>query len=279
MHDTVASTTALLTARARARHQLIDEPKVFDDPVAVRIVGDAEAALQSRDIMSTMGRAALVARSRVAEDELHAAVERGVRQYVVLGAGLDTFAYRNPYPASQLRVFEVDHPATQQWKRQLLRERGIAVPPSLRFVPVNFVSQPLENALQQAGVRPDLPAWFSWLGVSMYLTPADAMRTLQVAGRFPPGSGIVFDLLYRPARWNWPGRLMLHLLSRRYAALGEPWIGFHDPAVLVERLRAMGFGEVRHLTRRELNRRLFAGRSDGLKIRAERMGGIVVARV
>lgn len=285
MHDTQASATALLTARARARHQLIDEPKVFDDPVAVRIVGDEEAAAlrdapaSSHDIMATVGRAALVARSRVAEDLLHEAVARGVSQYVVLGAGLDTFAYRNPYAVTQLRVFEVDHPATQQWKQQLLRKRHIPVPPSLRFVPVDFVSQPLGPALHGAGVRPDQAAWFSWLGVSMYLSPDDTMATLRTIAAFPRGSGVVFDVLYRPAAWDWPSHLMLQLLSRRYGQMGEPWIGFHDPDELVARLNAMGFRQVRLISRRELNERLFAGRSDGLRIRAERMGGIVVATV
>src|SRR5438874_2805580 len=145
------SATAHRVAMRRAAHQILDRPRVLDDPIALRIVGPrAEAAIRAdpRRCQSRLGRllrSFLVARSRVAEDALTMAVAAGVRQYVVLGAGLDTFAYRNPYPA--LRVFEVDNPATQAWKRRRLADAQIAVPDDVTFVALDFASESLPAAL------------------------------------------------------------------------------------------------------------------------------------
>ncbi len=154
MQEGKFSRTARRVAIRRAAHQLLDQPKVLDDPLALRIIG-TEAAEELRSnpkedhAFSRAFRAFMVARSRYAEDELARAVGHGVRQYVVLGAGLDTFAYRNPYPG--LRVFEVDHPATQAWKREQLQAAGIAIPPSLTFVPIDFEQQTLADGLGQSG--------------------------------------------------------------------------------------------------------------------------------
>ncbi len=284
MHEGQASRTALLTAKARACHQWMDYPKVFDDPLATKIVGDAamqeciRQPVQAQDLACTTGRAALAARSRVAEDALCAAVARGVAQYVVLGAGLDTFAYRNPFGES-LRVFEVDRPATQAWKREKLREARIAEPANLSFVPVDLATQSLPDRLRPAGFRADQPAFFGWLGVTMYLPPQAVRRTLGYIASLPRGSGVAFDFMYRPARWNLPMRLMLSVLSRRHARLGEPWIGLFEPGRLVADMAALGFSDPRHLTRAELNSSLFEGRDDELRICLERLGGLMVATV
>src|SRR6201999_3740107 len=174
MEQAVASRTALSVALRRAAHQIYDSPVVFADPVAVGILGAAYAEELRRTPLrpdrpfSTSLRAFLVARSRYAEDNLRRAVLNGVEQYVLLGAGLDTFAYRNPF--AQLRVFEVDHPATQQWKRHLLAEGAIEIPPQLTFVPVYFETQPLTEGLAHGAFDFDEPAFFSWLGVTPYLT-------------------------------------------------------------------------------------------------------------
>src|ERR1700677_1187889 len=168
MEQAIASRTALSVALRRAAHQLHDSPIVFNDPVAVPILGaDYEERLRRTPLrpdrpFSTALRAFLVARSRYAEDNLKRAVENGVKQYVLLGAGLDTFAYRNPHP--QLRVFEVDHPATQQWKRELLQRNLIAIPESLSFTPVDFESQTLAEQLRDANFDRATPAFFAWLG-------------------------------------------------------------------------------------------------------------------
>src|SRR5262245_12011930 len=170
------SSTAFRVAMRRAAHQILDRPLVLEDPIALRIVGSRRAeAIRAnpRRYDSSSGRALrlfLAARSRCAEDALARAVAEGVRQYVVLGAGLDTFAYRNSYPPGRLRVFEVDMPTTQAFKRDLLARTKIEAPASLTFVPVDFETQSLPEQLLAAGLREDEPAFFSWLGVTMYLT-------------------------------------------------------------------------------------------------------------
>ena len=145
MKENLPSGTAQRVAMRRAAHQLLDDPKVFDDPVALRIIDKESASALQADPhqfeatpLSPYLRAFVAARSRYAEDELALGVQRGVSQYVILGAGLDTFAYRNPYPEGVLRVFEVDHPATQTWKRARLEEMGIALPGDVTFAPVDF---------------------------------------------------------------------------------------------------------------------------------------------
>jgi methyltransferase (TIGR00027 family) len=147
-------------------------------------------------------RAFMAARSRYAEDQLARAVERSVKQYVVLGAGLDTFAYRNPYP--DLRVFEVDHPATQAWKRGRLQSAGIAVPQSLVFTSVDFERQTLAGRLEPSGFDPKLSAFFSWLGVTPYLTRESCMATLGYIAKLPAGTGIAFDFAVDPKWLGWP---------------------------------------------------------------------------
>src|SRR5664279_3830518 len=163
------SRTALRVALRRAAHQIHDSPLVFEDPVAIPILGATYADELRRTPVrddrpfSIALRAFIVARSRYAEDNLRHALAKGIRQYVLLGAGLDTFAYRNPYP--ELRVFEVDHPATQEWKRDLLQASGIPVPENLTYVPVNFEHESLDGELKAAGFDFRAPAYFAWLGV------------------------------------------------------------------------------------------------------------------
>src|ERR1700691_1610025 len=165
MEEGKFSRTARRVAIRRAAHQLLDEPRVLDDPLALRIIGfDAERALRSdpkeHHAFSRAFRAFMAARSRYAEDELARAVERGVTQYVVLGAGLDTFAYRNPLRSAGLHVFEVDHPATQEWKRARLDDAGIAVPDDMTFAAVDFERQSLDDGLVKAGFDKQQPAFF-----------------------------------------------------------------------------------------------------------------------
>jgi methyltransferase (TIGR00027 family) len=185
------SLTAQRVAMSRAAHQLFDEPKVLEDPLALRIIGPESAeVLRSERSRYAAGparhlRAFLIARSRLAEDTLADAVSRGVHQYVILGAGLDTFAYRNPHPASSLKVFEVDHPRTQAWKRGQLSSAAIAVPESLTFVPVDFETQTLADGLRCAGFRAEEPSFFSWLGVSMYLTREAVLSALGYVAALP----------------------------------------------------------------------------------------------
>jgi methyltransferase (TIGR00027 family) len=276
------SHTAYRVALSRAAHQLLDAPRVLDDEVALTILGaSAEDAIRAAPLRYNVPfarylRAFLVARSRVAEDALADAVHRGVRQYVVLGAGLDTFAYRNPHPPGLLKVFEVDHPATQAWKHQLLLAARIALPPALTFVAVDFESEQLQERLAGAGFRPDEPAFFSWLGVSMYLSRAAVMGTLAFVAGLPQGSGIVLDYAVPPSGLKLIRRLAVRALLKRVAAAGEPWKSFFEPRELADELRALGFVSIEDLGPEELNARFFRDRRDGL--RTGSLGRVISAR-
>jgi methyltransferase (TIGR00027 family) len=269
MQEGKFSRTARRVAIRRAAHQLLDHPRVLDDPLALRIIGsEAAEALRSdpkeNHAFSRAFRAFMVARSRYAEDELARAVAHGVRQYVVLGAGLDTFAYRNPHPG--LRVFEVDHPATQAWKRERLQAANIAIPPSLTFVPIDFEQQTLGDGLAHSGFNGPA-AFFSWLGVTPYLTREACMTTLSFIANLPAGSGVVFDFAVDPALLNAGQRQALDALSARVARYGEPFRLFFDPGKLQHELKGMGFHRTEFLQGKDLNARYFKERSDGLLVR------------
>ena len=265
------SRSALSVASLRAVHQLLDEPLVFPDPIALPLLGaSTEAALRDdpfslNDPLSRGLRGALVARSRFVEDELSRCVAAGVRQYLVVGAGLDTFAYRNPYRDEGLRVFEVDHPGTQQWKQQLLAESGIDVPASLTFVPADFERDDLGSALRQAGFHPDQAACVSWMGVTMYLTANAVAATLCTVAGFAPGSRLCFDYRLPVTMLNPVERVINEVIGQRVAALGEPWLSTFDPTQLQKQLLDLGFGSAESATPESLNARYFARRKDGLR--------------
>jgi methyltransferase (TIGR00027 family) len=209
----------------------------------------------------------LATRSRYAEDELHGAVRRGIRQYVVLGAGLDTFACRNPYVGDVLQVFEVDHPGTQSWKRRLLEETGIPIPPSLRFAPVDFETQTLEGGLRHAGFDAARGAFFSCLGVTPYLTSSAVASTLRFVASLPVGSGIVFDYMIPPVLLSPAERQAFDALARRVAQAGEPFQTFFDPPSLATSLKQeLGFGQIEDIEPEEMNDRYFRGRTDDLRV-------------
>ena len=281
--DDSPSRTAHGVALSRAAHQLFDLPRVFEDPVAVTIMGSKDiGALRAAESRfkhrySRYLRAFLVARSRLAEDALGEAVARGVRQYVVLGAGLDTFAYRNPHAATGLRVFEVDHPATQEWKRRLISQAHLKPPGSLIYVPVNFESEQLAERLVANGFRADEPAFFSWLGVTMYLSQEAIQETLRFVVQAPISSAIVFDYVTAPPRWDLLRRWGMKVLMRRVAAAGEPWQTFFSPEQLHGQLRRLGFATVRDFGRAEINTRFFE--NAGARLRVGAFGRVVLARL
>jgi methyltransferase (TIGR00027 family) len=270
MHHGTFSKTAHGVAVRRAAHQVFDSPRVFDDPLALAIIGAESVAALASDpekqhkAVTRAFRAFMAVRSRYAEDQMEKAVATGVDQYVVLGAGLDTFAYRNPHP--RLRVFEVDHPATQAWKRERLQAAGIAVPLSLTFVAVDFEQHTLRDGLASSAFRTDTPAFFSWLGVIPYIPRESCLATLAYIAGMPPGSGVAFDFAVDPKLLDWKHRLALSVLSARVAAAGEPFQLFFDPQDLTREVRNLGFREVEMLAGEELNSRYFADRADGLRI-------------
>ncbi len=211
-------------------------------------------------------RAFIAARSAFTEEALAEAAENGLCQFVILGAGLDTFACRNPY-GSRVVVFEVDHPATQVWKRSQLAAAGMDVPPSLRFVPIDFERQSLHAALQSAGFRRSDPTLFSWLGVTMYLDRQRVLETMSIVGRSGcPGTKIIFDYARPPASVDASIRPRYEELVERHTALGEPWRSFFDPDELDKELRRLGFIEVKDWDGAALNARYFSGRADGLEV-------------
>ena len=269
IHRGEPSRTALHVARLRAVHALLDEPIVLDDPVALPLLGAEAAALRDdpfvcNDPMSRGLRATLVARSRVAEDELARRVAKGLRQYVVLGAGLDTFAARNVHAARGLRVFEVDHPSTQRWKREALQAAGLEVGDTA-FVPLNLERDDLMQGLRAAGLRTDQPVFIAWLGVTLYLTPEAVWKTLSAVATLPPGSGIAFDYRVPAEQLNPLERALHDMVAQQIAAIGEPWLSAFDPTALQRQLQEMGFAHIEDVGGGELNQRFFAGRKDGLR--------------
>jgi methyltransferase (TIGR00027 family) len=274
------SMTARGVASRRAAHQILDDhPRVLEDPIAVPILGPEFFAdpVRHADPRARAFRAWMVARSRYTEDNLAAAVTTGVSQYVILGAGLDTFAYRNPFPA--LQVFEVDAPAMQTWKREMLQAATIAEPANLTFVPLDFEHQTLAQGLAEAGLDLVRPAFFSWLGVIPYLTLGAFRSTLDFIAAMPAGSGLAFD--YSLAYEELSPRLLAAAkgLAARVAAAGEPFQLFFRAAQMENELRSAGFQRTEQLDSIDINGRYFAARADGLHLPEEGMGKLASAWV
>lgn len=249
--DNVGPTgTAFATAYARAYHQVADHPRILNDPVVARLVGvtteELSGVAEPTDGRPGSGanyrprRLFFAARARFAEDRIGAGIANGVRQLVILGAGLDTFAYRNPYP--ELQAFEVDHPGTQAWKRRRLTEAGINLPENITFVPVDFETDRLATALEAAGFIRSDPAVFVWLGVVYYLTRDAVSATLEyIAGQRQP-TEVVFDYL-QPGETE-EERAQLEVREKRAAAAGEPWFSYFTPSDITEQLRGLGFTDI-----------------------------------
>jgi methyltransferase (TIGR00027 family) len=247
MRDGQPSLTARGAAVYRAIHQTHDGAAIFRDAFAERML-DAESRATLDEIAADPSRRGIrlfiVSRSRFSEEALAASVARGARQVVVLGAGLDTFSLRNPFP--DVRVFEVDFPATQVWKRERLRDAGLAVPDTLTFAPVDFERENLADGLARAGFRRDRPAFFQWLGVSMYLTREAVFSTLDfIAGI--PGSAVAFDYTEPLDNQSPQRRASLTAMAESAAARGEPWLSFFDPPEIAAILRDKGFGDIADL--------------------------------
>jgi methyltransferase (TIGR00027 family) len=262
------SHTARGAAAYRAIHQTLEGGAIFSDPFATEILDDetrAWLAETAADPSLRPWRLFIAARSRFSEDTLAACVARGVRQIVVLGAGLDTFSLRNPHADQGVRVFEVDYPATQGWKRERLKQAGLAIPPSLTFAPVDFERQSLADGLAAAGFQADRPAFFQWLGVVMYLSRDAVSATLDfIAGL--PESEVVFDYAEPFENYAAERRENVMAVAARAASLGEPWLSLFDPVELSEMLRNKGFGVVEDLGLAELTERFYGALKQGIVI-------------
>jgi methyltransferase (TIGR00027 family) len=252
----------MAAAYHRAAHQVLEHGRIFSDPLAVRILGHDEAAIAQRAAerpFDTRMRAFIAIRTRVAEDALAGAYTQGVRQLVVLGAGLDTYAYRGEL-RERLRIWEVDHPATQAWKRERLAEAGIALPPTLTFAPVDFERETLSHGLAAAGFDAREPAFFTWLGVVPYLTEAAIWSTLGFVGSLPPGTHVVFDYADPPESLSPELRAAHEQRAARVAAIGESFRSFFHAGQLHAKLREFGFHQVEDLGPPEIAARFFPDR-------------------
>jgi len=266
--------TAERVALWRAMHVQVDPPPhVLDDEVGLRLVAPDEGWRRRGDMdpsATSRFRAGIVARSRFVEDLVAEQADRGVRQYVILGAGLDTFAQRKPQIAARLRVFEVDRPGPQAWKRQRLTELGYGVPDWLRLVPVDFeAGGSWWEALPAAGFDPDQPAVVASTGVSMYLTRDANRATLRQLASLAPGSTVVmtFQLpLELVDEVDRPGR---EISERGARASGTPFISFFSPPEMLALARDAGFADASHVSAAMLSDRYFAGRADGLRYSGE----------
>lgn len=256
MNHQQASRTALATAYLRAAHQLIDgKPLLLDDPLALQILGRDTAQLieASKDQYQTRAtrglRAHVLLRSRFAEDQLAKAVaERGVRQYILIGAGLDTFAWRQPPGMNLAKVVEVDHPDSQQAKIKRVADSNMAHPANLVFAGINFEQETLLQGLVRHGISTDVPTFFSWLGVTMYLTEPAIDATLDALASFPAGSEVVMTFLQPSHTLEGKAKEMAENLALQVAAAGEPFISFFTPEQIEAKLRGKGFATVQFMT-------------------------------
>ncbi len=269
-----ASTTAMGTALMRAAHARLDSPVLIDDPWGDRLIlaeereamlaraggGDADALLRAHPSYGTV-----ILRARYAEDALAEAVQRGVCQYVIIGAGMDSFALRRPSSARALEIFEVDHPSTQEFKRGRLARCEIPMPPGLHLVAADLSEIGLDDALANSSFRSDRPAFLSWLGVTTYLTREANLATLSaIASTALADSELVFSYLDQSLLNPEGSQEPMQRARAQVASLGEPWVSGFDPDELDAELRATGLELVENLGPDDLRARYCAGRSDGL---------------
>ncbi|MEV4052447.1 class I SAM-dependent methyltransferase [Amycolatopsis sp. NPDC049688] len=262
--------TAVRTALWRALHVEVDPPPhVFADELGLRLA-DPGADWRNRDDMDPAAagryRAGMVARARFVEDLVAEQAARGVGQYVILGAGLDTFAQRRPDLAARLRVFEVDQPGPQEWKRARLDELGLGVPDWLHLVPVDFETTSWWERLADAGFAPDEPAVVASTGVSMYLTKEANAATLRRIAAFAPGSTLAMTFLLPPELLDEGDRARLRATADRARAAGTPFVSTFAPAELLAMARDAGFRDPVHVPAAELDERYFSDRADGLRV-------------
>jgi methyltransferase (TIGR00027 family) len=252
------SATAIFAAVARAIHATEPPPRVLDDQLAAALAGPEglaageamRAALTPERL--TLGTRWFAARARYVEDFVSRAAGEGIAQYVILGAGLDSFAYRRGELLERLSVYEVDHPATQTWKRARLAQIGVAIPPRLVFTPVDFEHEALAQPLRAAGFRPAEPAVFSWIAVTQYLPRAAVQATLAAVAGCVPGTRLVFS-------YDLPRHLLcaeeqfeFDFMTDYAARAGEPWVSMFAPAEIDVMLSDHGFSEIVHTGRRDL---------------------------
>lgn len=291
-----ASGTARVAAMLRASHAMFDaKPSIFCDELAAPLAGLVDApALQSAismlrneiarsasagiaDKFFNSSRLTTVVRARYAEDMLASAIERGVSQYVILGAGLDSYAYRKQKNERPLKIFEVDFPASQSEKRERLEALNIDIPSNVTFVPIDFETQTMLEVLSTAGLNFEEPTFFSWLGVTFFLTDEAIDSTFTQVSSLAKGSEIVFDYVLPFEMLDDDSRQVVNVIKAIGVSSGESPGHCFEPNALAKRLKALGFSEVWHLTPDDVEKQYFSDRSDGLE--ATRVFQYMKARV
>ncbi|MGC2170109.1 MAG: SAM-dependent methyltransferase [Candidatus Sulfotelmatobacter sp.] len=251
------SRTALIPARQRAAHQVLDHGSILYDTFAMKILREDEKDVlrfANEHPLASIGRLFTTARSRIAEDALSGAIERGIRQVVILGAGHDTFALRSPHCARQIRIYEVDQPATQEWKHQRLAEAQIALPPWLVLVPVDFERDDLGETLVAAGFQQNSPAFFTWLGVVPYLTQKAIVSTLDYMASIQ-NSEVVFDYMEPPQAFSEEIRELVKQRTEQLEKMDERWASRFEPADVAAILRSHGFCDIEDINFQEIRSR------------------------
>lgn len=268
-----ASSTAVFTTMLRAIHQTADsDPKILVDPVSVALAQQFEgtpawsAFRGMSESFLRMTRSALVLRNRFAEDVLGELAARSPCQYVILGAGFDTFGYRQPAWAEGVSIFEVDHPATQEIKLNVLAECGLTPPENLHMCGVDFEQMSLQEGLAQSGFNPEIPSVFSWLGVTQYLTEPAIRSTLEFVQSQAASSAVVFTFLPPDDELGEQDRGLLAEIDRIATTRGEPFVSRFSLPALASLLQDTGFQSVEHLSPEDAQRRYFGDRSDGLRV-------------
>lgn len=268
-HSQMAEQTALF----RAAHQILDDdPKILLDPLAVTLLGTdtGKRINENRDLYSkphiAMARTFAIMRSRYTEDELAVAIDRGVTQYVILGAGLDTSPYRVGHPSERIDTYEIDHPDTQRWKLDRIAQAQIPIRENLRHVAVDFEQQSLTEGLAETGFDFAQPAFFSWLGVTYYLQPASVQHMFEQIAGSAPTSQLIFDFVVDDSVLDEAGRADVATISAYAEQQQEPWLSRYGPAQLQDVLRRAGFNEVSYFSHDLATQTYLQGRSDGLAV-------------
>lgn len=287
MKENQASFSAMTTAYIRAYHSMNDTPKIFDDFLAYRLIpqevrelieqgltkekqfNDSERTApisdQTTTFASLMKATNVLSRARYTEDTLEKVVKQGVKQYVILGAGMDTFAFRRPELMERLEVFEVDHPATQNFKLLRLADLGWEHPARLHFIPIDFTKENLATALNRSSsYDPKVKSFFSWLGVTMYLTREEVFATLRsIADIAPSGSAVVFDYFDTDAFIPEKSSSEMQKKQEVFNNLGEKMITGFNPSTLAEDIASIGLSLYENLSPEDIEERYFQGRKDG----------------
>ena len=274
MENPGPSRTAVATATHRAAHYIFDgAPKILADPFARDLAGfstdeEIRTALDAFAFPDPSRlRTAFAVRSRYAEDELSGAIQRGISQYIILGAGLDSFAYRRPDLMRALHVYEVDHPATQSWKRARVKELGIKSPETLHHIPIDFEYETLIGGLAAGGVNRKAKAFFSCLGVTQYLTREAVLNTLrEIASATAPGTELVVQFIVPAATLSREEGNLVTAAAARAATMGEPWLSFFAPDDLETNMTQIGFDQIVHFGAEEATKQYLLGRTDGLAL-------------